>query len=142
MIKDVLAAIPSLVARRVKRKVRRQMVSALLLGLALFFAGIAGVAGIAALWVVLAAHWGALVAWLMIACAALLLAVLLIGMVAWRSAVAQRRQQAERDQWQQTLLAAKAMVPDLSASNAMLIATVLGLLVGLTAGSNDPKDKS
>ena len=47
MIKDVLAAIPSLVARRVKRKVRRQMVSALLLGLALFFAGIAGVAVIA-----------------------------------------------------------------------------------------------
>lgn len=142
MIKDVLAALPSLVARRVKRKVRRQMVSGLLVGLALFCAGIAGVALIAALWVVLAAHWGALVAWLVIAGAALLLSALLLALVAWRSAVARRRQQAERDHLQQTLLAARAMVPDLSASNALLIATVLGLLVGLTAGSKDPKDKS
>lgn len=142
MLKDVLAALASLVARRIKRRMRRQMVSGLLLGLALFCAGIGGIALVAALWVVLAAHWGALVAWLVIAGASLMLCALLLGLVAWRTAVARRMQQAERDHLQQTLLAAKAMVPDLSAGNSLLIATALGLLVGLMSGSKDPKDKS
>jgi hypothetical protein len=130
---DLLTDISAIVATRIKRSARRQIGSTLLMGLALFFVGIAIVAGIAAIGVVLAARWGVLAACLIIAASALVLTVGLVVVVAQTTKAAHRRQQAEREQWRQALLAAKVIAPDLSAGKALLIATALGLMVGLTA---------
>lgn len=138
---DLLADISAIVARRIKTAARRQIGSALLIGLALFFVGIAIVAGIMAIGVVLAAHWGLLAACLIIVASALVLTFGLVVVVVLTSKAAHRRQQAERKQWRQALIAAKAIAPGLFASKALLIATVLGLMMGLTTGARPAQDK-
>ena len=138
---DLLAEISAIVARRIKTAVRRQISSTLLIGLALFFVGIAIVAGIMAIGVVLTAHWGLLAACLIIVASALVLTFGLVVVVVLTSKAAHRRQQAEREQCRQALIAAKAIAPGLSASKALLIATVLGLMTGLTTGARPAQDK-
>ena len=141
MMKDLLADISATVARRIKRAARRQIGNALLIGLALLLVGIAIVAGIAAIGVALAAQWGVLTACLIIAASAVVLAVGLVVVVAQQAKAARRRQRAAMDQWRQAVLAAKVIAPDLTAGKALLIATALGLIVGLTAGTRTPQDK-
>ncbi len=139
---DHLANIGAALKARIRRTARRQMGSALLGGLALLFLGVAIIAAIAAIGVMLAARWGVLAGCLIIAAAALVVAVVLVVVVAQQAKKARRRQQAELAQLHQTVLAAKAILPDLAAGKALLIVMALGLLVGLTAGKHDPHDKA
>jgi uncharacterized membrane protein len=139
-MEDLLANIAETVAARVKRSARRQMGGALLVGLALLFVGVAVIAGIAAIGVALAARWGVLAACLIIAAAAFVVALVLVAVVAQQAKAARRMHLAEREQWRQAMQAAKAMAPDLSAGKALLMATALGLIVGLTRGARKPHD--
>lgn len=136
---DPLGDIRAILADRLKRGMRRQIGSAVLFGIALLLLGVAIVAGIVAIGVALAAHWGVIGACLIIAGVALGLAAVLVGVVGAMARTARRRQRAQMAQWQQSLLAAKAIVPGLSTGKALLIATALGVLVGLTT---KPKDNS
>ena len=137
---DLFANITATVAGRLKRAARRRMGSALLVGLAVLFVGIAIVAGFGAIGVVLAAYWGALAACLIIAGAALVIAVVLVVVADQLTKAARRRQRAEAAEMQEALLAVKAIVPDLSSFKALLIATALGVLVGLVTAKPKPKD--
>lgn len=134
----LLANIAEMVARRVKRSARRQMGSALFVGLALLCVGVSAIAGIAAIGVVLAARWGVLAACLIIAAVAFLVALVLVAVVAQQAKAARRMHRAEREQWYQAMQAAKVMVPDITAGKALLMATALGLIVGLTRGTRKP----
>jgi uncharacterized membrane protein YqjE len=141
-MQDLLADLAATLASRIRLSARRQMGTAFLFGLALLFVGLAIVAAIAAIGVALAARWGVLSACLIIAAVALVLAVGLVVVVTQQEKEAQRRRKAELEKWRQTILAAKAIAPDLAAGKALLIATALGLIVGLTAGKKEPQDKT
>ncbi len=137
---DQLARIAAILKARAKRSARRQMGNALLGGLALLFLGVAIVAGIAAIGVVLAARWGALAACLIIAAAALAVAASLAAVVAQQAKEARRRQRAELAELNQTILAAKAIAPALAGGKGLLFVTALGVLVGLMAAKHKPQD--
>ncbi len=137
---EQLARIAALLKARAKRSARRQIGNALLGGLALLFLGVAIIAGIAAIGVVLAARWGALAACLIIAVAALVVAALLVAVVAQRAKEARRRQRAELAEWNQTILAVKAIAPAFSGGKGLLIVTALGVLVGLMSAKHEPQD--
>ena len=139
---DLLTNIGAIFKDRMKRAARRQMASALMGGLALLFLGMAVVAGIAAIGVALAARWGALAACLIIAGTALLVAILLVVIAALQAKKARLQQQAELAQLRQTMLAAKVIAAELTRSKALMVATVFGLLVGLTATKREPRDKA
>jgi hypothetical protein len=139
---DLLTSIGALVKARMRRAARRQMASALLDGLALLFLGVAIIAAIAAIGVALSARWGVLAACLIIAAAALLVAILLVAVVMLRAKEARHTQQAELAQLRQSMLAAKVIATDLTQGKALMIATVFGLLVGLTATKHKPEDNT
>jgi hypothetical protein len=141
-MQDLLANITANVANRVRRSARRRMASALLTGLALLFAGVGILAGIAALGVVLAARWGGLTACLIIAGAAFGLTLLLVAVVAQRAKSARRRQQAERAHWLQIMATAKAIAPDLTAGKTLLIIAALALMAGLSSRPQKPQAKT
>ncbi len=138
---DLLASLAETLKARVRRTARRQMTRALLGGLALLFVGVGIIAAIAAIGVALAARFGVLAACLIIAAAAFAVAILLLVVVAQQAKEARRRHRAELAQWHRTMQAAKAIVPDLMGGKAFVIATALGLLVGLMAAGREPQDK-
>lgn len=137
---DLLTNIGAIFKDRMKRAARRQMASALMGGLALLFMAVAIVAAIAAIGVALAARWGVLAACLIIAAAAFLVAVLLVVIAAQRAKEARRQQQAELAQLHQTVLAAREIAADVARNKSLLVATVFGLLVGLTATKRAPRN--
>jgi ABC-type multidrug transport system fused ATPase/permease subunit len=139
---DLLTDIGAIFKARMRRAARRQMTSALFGGLALLFVGIAIIAGIAAIGVALATRWGVVAACLIIAAAALVVAILLVVIVTQQAKEARRRQQAELAQLRQTMLAAKIIAADMTRGRALTVATVFGLLVGLTATRHEPQDKA
>jgi hypothetical protein len=139
---DLLTNIGAIFKDRMRRAARRQMASALLGGLALLFVGVAVVAGIAAVGVALAAHWGVLAACLIISAAALAVAILLVVIAAQLANKARRQQQAELAQLRQTMLAAKVIAADMTRGKALMVATMFGLLVGLTATEHKPRDNA
>ena len=139
-LSGILSDIATLLSERAKGAVRRRMTGAILVGIALFFVGIALVAGIVALGVALAARFGVLGACLIIAAGALVVAVVLVGVVAAQARAARRRRQAEAAQLRQMLVVAKAIVPDVSAGYALLIAAAAGLIVGLKGTAARAKD--
>ena len=141
-MQDLMADIAAFLAGRVRQAARRQMGRALLVGFALLFVGIAIVAGVAAIGVALATRWGAMAACLIIAVAALMPALVLLVVVAQQAKAARRRWRAELAQLQEAAGLAKAILPHLTTSSTLLIATALGLMVGLTAGKQSPQDKS
>ncbi len=137
-----LANIATILKAQVRRTARRQMASALLGGLALLFLGAAIIAGIVAVGVVLADHWGVLAACLIIMAAALVLATLLMAVAALHAKEARRRQQAELAHMRQTVMAAQEIATDLTQGKALMVATVLGVLAGLMATRHEPQDKA
>lgn len=137
---DLLTSIGAVFKARMRRTARRQMATVMLGGLALLFIGVAIIAAIAAIGVALAARWGVLAACLIIAAAALLVAVLLVVVAALQAKAARRRRQAELAQLRQTMQAAKVISADLTRNKALMFATVIGLLVGLSAKQRDPRD--
>lgn len=139
---DLLTNIGAILKSRMRRAARRQMASALLGGLALLFAGVGLIAAIAAIGVALAARWGVLAACLIIAGTAFLVAILLVVVVVQQAKATRRRQQAELVELRQTMLAAKVIAADMTRGKAMMVATVLGVLVGLTAATHKPPDKT
>lgn len=139
---SLLANIAAILKARARRSARRQMGNLVLGGLALLFLGVAIIAAIAAIGVVLADLWGILAACLILMAAAFVVAVLLVAVVALQAKEARRRQQAELAQMHQAMLAAKAIATDLTQGKALMVATVLGVLVGLTATRHEPQDKA
>jgi hypothetical protein len=137
---DLLIHVGAILKARMRRAARRQMTGALLGGLALLFTGVAIIAAIAAIGVALAARWGVLAACLIIAAAALLVAILLVVVVIQQAKEARRLQRAELAQLGQTMLAARAIATDITQGKALLVATALGLLVGLAAARPEPRD--
>jgi uncharacterized membrane protein len=138
----LLTNIAAILKAQVRRTARRQMASALLGGLALLFLGVAIIAGIAAIGVALATRWGVLAACLIIMAAAFVVAVLLVAVAAMQAREARRRQQAELAEMHHAILAAKAIATDLAQGKALVVASVLGVLVGLMATRREPQDKS
>ncbi len=138
----LLTNIAAILKAQVSRTARRQLAGALLGGLALLFVGVAIIAGIAAIGVALATRWGVLAACLIIMAAALVVAVLLVAVAALQAKQARRRQKAELEGIHQALLAFKAIVTDPSHGKAQMVATFLGVLVGLAATRRGPQDKA
>jgi uncharacterized membrane protein len=137
---DLLTSVGAIVKTRMRRAARRQMAGVVLGGLALLFLGVAVIAAIVAIGVALAARWGVLAACLIIAGTALLVAILLVVIVMQQAKEARLRQEAELAQLRQTMLAAKVIAADMTRGKALMVATVFGLLVGLTATKGAPKD--
>lgn len=140
MIRNLLAALPGRAADQLRDRVRDKMVSGLLLAFALFFAGIALLAGIAAIGVVLASHYGALAACLIIAAAALVVMLVLLGVMALRWQEARRRKEAEREEWLRAMMLARAVLPALVPGKTLLVVTMLGLLAGVLTGAGKSPD--
>ncbi len=138
---DPLADIGAILTARVRRAAQRQMVRALLGGLALLFLGVAIVAGVAAAGVALAARLGGLQACLIVAAAAFLVALVLAAASAHQGREARRIQQAELAELRRTIFAAKTIATDLTRGKALMVAAAVGVLVGLTATRHGPKDK-
>jgi uncharacterized membrane protein len=138
---DPLKNIGAIVAGRVKITVRRKAGSVLLYCLAAFFLAVAVVAGIASIAIALAYRWGALSACLIVAGFALFMAVAIVIAVGLQAKAERRRQLAEAAQWRQAMLAAKALLPELTAGKALLCAAALGLLVGAAKGATHPVDE-
>jgi uncharacterized SAM-binding protein YcdF (DUF218 family) len=139
---DPLRNFGAILAGRVKLTVRRKAGVVLLYCLGVFFLAVAVVAGIVSLGIVLASRWGALSACLIIAGAALLMVIVMVLAVGWLARVERRRQLAEAAQWQQAMLAARAVFPEMTTGKALLWAAALGLVVGMKRGPSYPTDSS
>jgi uncharacterized membrane protein len=139
---DPLRDLTAILAGRIKLSLRRKAGGMLLFCLGGFFLVIAIVAGIVSLGIALASRWGALSASLIITVSALLVAIIMVLVVSWQAKAERQRQLAEAAQWRQALLAAKAILPELTAGKALLWATALGFVVGVTSGPSPPADKS
>lgn len=137
-----LGEIEAILTGRIKQLVERKMRSAVLYGVALILLVTAFIAGVAAIWVILAERWGALAACLMIAAAAFLLAVILAYVIALNDRAQRRKERAAAEQMRATVAAAMAILPELSSKKSLLFATVIGLVVGLASGIGGPKDKT
>jgi hypothetical protein len=138
---DPLKDIGAILTGRIKLTLRRKVGGVLLYCFGAFFLAVAVVAGIAGIGIALASRWGALSACLIIAGFALFMAVSIVIAVGLQAKADRRRQLAEAAQWRQAMLAAKAILPELTAGKALLCAAALGLLVGAAKGATHPVDK-
>lgn len=138
MMMDALGGIAAVVTRRVKRSMQRKMRNAALYGGVLILAFTAWLAGVGAIWVLLAAHWGALWAFVMIAGGALGLAAIVVVSVSMLGRAERRRARAEAVLLRNALAAAVAILPVLKTRKYLLFAAILGLVMG--AATRGPGD--
>lgn len=139
---DALGGFAAIVTGRVRRSVQRRMRNAGLYAGVVILIFTAWLAGVAALWVALAAHWGAFWALVMIAAGASGLAAIVVVAVSMMDRAERRRARAEARLWREAVAAAAAILPGLKTRQSLLVAAVLGLVMGLTAGGRSPDDET
>ncbi len=139
---DALGGIAAVVTGRVGRSMRRKMRNAALYLCVMILVVTAWLAGVGAIWVLLAAYWGALWAFVMIAGGALGLAAIIIFSVSMMARAEKRRAREEADLWRDALAAAVAILPGLKSKQSLLFAAILGLVMGVTAGTRGPDDET
>ena len=115
---DALGGIAAVVTGRVGRSMRRKMRNAALYLCVMILVVTAWLAGVGAIWVLLAAYWGALWAFVMIAGGALGLAAIIIFSVSMMARAEKRRAREEADLWRDALAAAVAILPGLKSKQS------------------------